>query len=252
MPEATLVVAGTGPDLRALQSLATELDIADRVDFCGRMDRDQMAELYRSAALVLNPSRVDNMPNSVLEAMASGVPVVSTNVGGVPFILRDGVTGLLVAAGDHEAMAVAAERVLLDPELAARLRRAALAEIAAIYMAAREAALECGIRNGIVELAGRGPDGMSVPANALPATPSRILRPPGVERAVPAAREVEAPRHRRRAQGAGTVAMVVSRMLCGRCSSRACKRCCDTRSSTFPTTARCTTACSLIRATSPT
>lgn len=130
IPEATLVVAGTGPALRALQSLASDLDIAGSVEFCGRMDRDQMADLYRSAAIVLNPSRVDNMPNSVLEAMASGVPVVSTNVGGVPFILSDGVTGLLVAAGDHEAMAAAAQRVMLDPELAARLRRAALAEVA--------------------------------------------------------------------------------------------------------------------------
>ncbi len=128
--DATLVVAGTGPALRALESLAAELDVAGSVEFCGRMDRDQMADLYRSAAIVLNPSRVDNMPNSVLEAMASGVPVVSTNVGGVPFILSDGVTGLLVAAGDHEAMAAAAHRVILDPELAARLRRAALAEVA--------------------------------------------------------------------------------------------------------------------------
>ncbi|HEY8622761.1 MAG TPA: glycosyltransferase family 4 protein [Casimicrobiaceae bacterium] len=129
IPDATLVIAGSGPDLASLQSLATELGIAGRVDFCGRLDRDQMAELYRSAAVVLNPSRVDNMPNSVLEAMASGVPVVSTNVGGVPFILRDGVTGLLIAAGDHKAMAAAAQRLMRDPELVARLRSAALAEV---------------------------------------------------------------------------------------------------------------------------
>ena len=83
--------------------------------FCGTLDRDEMAALYRSASVVINPSRVDNMPNSVLEAMASGVPVVSTNVGGVPFILREDVTGLLVPRADPEAMAAAVLRVLGDP-----------------------------------------------------------------------------------------------------------------------------------------
>jgi glycosyltransferase involved in cell wall biosynthesis len=129
MPEARLTVAGSGPEREALQALAAELRIVAAVDFCGRFDRDQMAELYRSASVVINPSRVDNMPNSVLEAMASGAPVVSTDVGGVPFILKNGVTGLLVAAGNHAAMAAAARRVLGEPDLAERLRAAALAEV---------------------------------------------------------------------------------------------------------------------------
>ena len=59
--------------------------MAGNVDFVGRLDRAAMAALYRSASLMLNPSRTDNTPNSVLEAWASGVPVVSTRVGGVPF-----------------------------------------------------------------------------------------------------------------------------------------------------------------------
>jgi len=129
LPDTRLTVAGTGPERRALQALAAELHIADAVDFCGRLGRDQMAELYRSASVVINPSRVDNMPNSVLEAMASGAPVVSTDVGGVPFILKNGVTGLLVAAGDHAAMADAVRRVLGERDLAERLRNAALAEV---------------------------------------------------------------------------------------------------------------------------
>jgi glycosyltransferase involved in cell wall biosynthesis len=127
--EAKLTVAGTGPDEDALRRLASELGISGAVHFCGRLDRDRMAELYRSAFVVLNPSRVDNMPISVLEAMASGVPVVSTNVGGVPFIVRDGVTALLVPAGDHAAMAAAALQLLRNPGYAAQIRDAALREV---------------------------------------------------------------------------------------------------------------------------
>ena len=57
-----------------------------------------MAELYRKADLMLNPSLADNMPNCVLEAWASGVPVVSTDVGGIPHLIRDGIDGSLVLA----------------------------------------------------------------------------------------------------------------------------------------------------------
>jgi glycosyltransferase involved in cell wall biosynthesis len=128
VPGARLTVAGTGPELAALKALCTKLGIADAVEFCGRLDRDQMAALYRSATVAVNPSRVDNMPNSVLEAMASGVPIVSTDAGGVPYVLRDGATGLLVGAGDHAAMANAVLRIVGDRQLAARLRDAALAD----------------------------------------------------------------------------------------------------------------------------
>jgi len=128
-PDAKLSIAGSGPELEALTSLRAELDLSESVYFCGRLDRDQMAELYRSACVVVNPTRVDNMPNSVLEAMASGVPVVTTNVGGLPFIVQNGVTGLLVAPGNPAEMADALRRVLRDPECAKQLRDAALAEV---------------------------------------------------------------------------------------------------------------------------
>lgn len=120
-PDARLSVAGSGPQGGELQALAASLGVADKVVFTGRLDRDQMAALYRDADLTINPSRVDNMPNSVLEALASGVPVVSTNVGGVPFIVEDEVTALLVPADDPQAMADAVLRILNDAALAARI-----------------------------------------------------------------------------------------------------------------------------------
>jgi glycosyltransferase involved in cell wall biosynthesis len=129
LADATLTIAGSGPEEPALRALAEALGVSPAVSFRGRLDRGQMAELYRSASVVINPSRVDNMPNSVLEAMATGAVVVSTDVGGVPFIVRDGVTGLLVAPGDPAAMAGKVLRVLRDPRLANRLRDAALADI---------------------------------------------------------------------------------------------------------------------------
>lgn len=126
---ARLTIAGSGPERERLEALARELDIVEAVNFCGRLDRDRVAELYRSASVALNPSLVDNMPNSVLEAMASGVPVVSTNVGGVPYIVRDGVTGLLTPPGEPREMARLVRRMFDEPELADRLRDAALADV---------------------------------------------------------------------------------------------------------------------------
>lgn len=124
-PDARLTIAGTGPERARLQELVRELGVEARVRFAGRLDRDGVVEMFKSADLSLNPSRVDNMPVSLLEAMASGVPVVSTNVGGIPYVVRDGHTALLVGPGDASAMADAAERLLSDAELRTRIVHAA-------------------------------------------------------------------------------------------------------------------------------
>ena len=128
LPAARMTVAGQGPEAARLRVLAGELGLAASVDFCGQLDRDGVAALLRGAAVSLNASRVDNMPNSVLEALASGVPVVSTNVGGVPWLVRDGQTALLVPPDDASAMAVALVRVLTEPALASALASAGRAE----------------------------------------------------------------------------------------------------------------------------
>jgi L-malate glycosyltransferase len=122
IPGARLTIAGSGPDLPMLNRLAQELGISNAVTFSGRLDNERMALLYRSARIVLNPSLADNMPNSILEALACGVPVISTSVGGVPFLVTHEKTALLVPVQDPQAIL----RVLNDSLLAQRLTVAGL------------------------------------------------------------------------------------------------------------------------------
>lgn len=116
-PSARLVIAGSGPQERELRDVVRQQGLADCVQFAGRLDREAMAAQYRAADIVLNPSLADNMPNSVLEAWASGVPVVSTNVGGIPYLAQDGVNASLVPPGDPAAMAQACVTLLADSGL---------------------------------------------------------------------------------------------------------------------------------------
>ena len=120
-PNATLTIAGTGPEKDSLTNLVAELGITNKVTFTGRVDRKDMPDLYRSADVMLNPSQVDNMPNSILEALASSVPVVSTNVGGIPYMVEHDKHVLLVNSEDYQAMAKEVCRVLSDDALRNRL-----------------------------------------------------------------------------------------------------------------------------------
>jgi len=127
--DARMTIAGTGPEEAALTRLAAELGLGDAVRFAGRLNRDEMATLYREADVLVNPSTVDNMPNSLLEALASGVPVVSTCVGGVPYIVQDGTSALLVPPQDAQAMAAAICRLLDNAGLADSLIEAGRAQV---------------------------------------------------------------------------------------------------------------------------
>ncbi len=129
-PGARLTVAGSGPELGALQALAGQLGVDAAVYFAGRIDNAHIAALYASADLMLNPSTADNMPISILEALASGVPVVSTDAGGIPDLVQHERTALLVPVGDTAAMAQAVLRLLADATLARRLHDAGLNDVA--------------------------------------------------------------------------------------------------------------------------
>src|SRR5947199_743297 len=126
-PDAQLIVAGDGKERRALVRLARELSLRN-TEFVGRVTPDRMPSLYDAADVYLNAPDIDNMPGSILEAFASGLPVVTTDAGGIPYIVRDGETGLIVPRGDDQGMAAAALRLLVDPALAERLTACALEE----------------------------------------------------------------------------------------------------------------------------
>lgn len=120
-PKARLSIAGSGPELASLQQLAAQLELTDNVIFLGRLDTDAMANLYRSADIIWNPSRVDNSPNSVIEAMACGVPVISTHVGGIPDLVSHEQQALLIAPDDAHALVAATLRLVQQPRLRQRL-----------------------------------------------------------------------------------------------------------------------------------
>ncbi len=125
-PDATLTLVGAGSQDTPLRQLVEALGLRN-VRFAGRVPPDEIWRCYAEADVYLQTPDIDNMPSSVLEAFASGCPVVSTNAGGVPAILEDGVHGLLVNRNDHEAAAAAVLRLLDDPALARRVTGAARA-----------------------------------------------------------------------------------------------------------------------------
>ena len=119
-PDASLTLVGSGSQRDALQRLADSLELRN-VDFAGAVLPDEIWRYYAAADIFLQTPDIDNMPGSVLEAFASGCVVVSTDAGGVPTILTDGVQGYLVPRGDYRAVAERAIRVIEDPERARRM-----------------------------------------------------------------------------------------------------------------------------------
>jgi glycosyltransferase involved in cell wall biosynthesis len=122
--DASLTLVGGGPDEPALRALAADLRLRN-VQFRGRLAPEAIAAAYEAHDIYLQSPDIDNMPLSVLEAFASGLPVVSTGVGGVPAMLTHEEHGLLAPPGDHRTLATHVLRLLDDPAMARRLARAA-------------------------------------------------------------------------------------------------------------------------------
>ncbi|MEM7285156.1 MAG: glycosyltransferase family 4 protein [Actinomycetota bacterium] len=123
-PDAKLTMAGpdTGQCIDELRALVSTLDIADRVRFTGFLDRDAKAEAFAGHSLYLNTTRIDNTPVTPLEAAGHGLPVVTTDAGGIPDLFADGETALVVPVDDETALCDAMVTVLREPATAQSLR----------------------------------------------------------------------------------------------------------------------------------
>ena len=136
------VLIGDGPDRAAVDEEVRWLGIEPAVRLLG--ERSDVTELLCAAQVFVLATRSEGLPLSILEAMAAGLPVIASNVGGVPELVIDGETGLLVPPGDAHALAAAIERLLADPRLGRRLGEAGRARVAAHFdlAAVRQAHLD--------------------------------------------------------------------------------------------------------------
>jgi glycosyltransferase involved in cell wall biosynthesis len=128
----TLWIAGDGPDRERLRRQTSRLNVERHVQFLGAIPHERMPALLWGLDLFVNPSRAESFGVAALEAAASGLPVVASRVGGLPEIVVDGETGLLVPPEDPAALAEALAALIRDPE-----RRRALGSAAREYAVAR-------------------------------------------------------------------------------------------------------------------
>jgi L-malate glycosyltransferase len=121
-PDASLTVAGDGWMRPQLEALAEELGLRN-TRFVGRVPWGDMPDVYDDADIYLTATNIDNMPGSVIECLSCGLPVVTTDAGGVPYIVTHDSTALIVPRNDHAALAAQAMRLLEDDSLAVQLAR---------------------------------------------------------------------------------------------------------------------------------
>jgi glycosyltransferase involved in cell wall biosynthesis len=123
-PKLKLIIAGDGFERPALEKLSRELGIADRTTFLGWMPNKELPPYFRGCAVSVIPSLEEGFGIPAAEAMGCEAPVVATDAGGLPEVVADGVTGLIVPKGNADALAAAMDRLLGDPQLRQRMGKA--------------------------------------------------------------------------------------------------------------------------------
>lgn len=119
IPKAKFLLVGDGPDKKELEEMADEMGIGKHVLFPGFIDN--ISEIYSFSDIAILSSWSEGLPQSLLQAMAAGVPVIATNVGGVPEVVVHEDSGILIEAGDHEALAEGIIRIINHPDLAVHM-----------------------------------------------------------------------------------------------------------------------------------
>jgi glycogen synthase len=120
-PEPTLTIVGDGPERQRLEAMARRLGLSDRIAFRGQLGREALAAAYRDAAILVLPAVTDAMPNVVLEAMASGLAIVTTRTGGAELVQGNGV---VVDRADPESLRAAIAGYVAAPDLLVTHREA--------------------------------------------------------------------------------------------------------------------------------
>jgi glycosyltransferase involved in cell wall biosynthesis len=119
-PKATLKIIGSGSEEERLKKLKEDLGLKD-VYFLGALPHKELAVKYDESDIMINTSHEDNFPGSIIEAFACGLPVVTTKVGGIPFMIKDGENGILTEPNDHHGIASGVSKLIETPELAKKI-----------------------------------------------------------------------------------------------------------------------------------
>jgi glycosyltransferase involved in cell wall biosynthesis len=164
-PEATLTLVGNGAHEPALRRLSADLGLRG-VTFAGRVAPREIAKYYAANDIYVQSPDIDNMPTSVIEAFASGLPVVSTDAGGVRVLVAPGEQGLLAPVDDHAALAGHVLRLLDEPDFARELARNAFAASAAYTWPAVRSQWLGAYRSALSRSAGRRPAPIVTAASA--------------------------------------------------------------------------------------
>lgn len=168
-----LLISGIGPTFDETAAAIPAMGLAGHVEMTGYVDYERVPEVYRRAGVFVSPTYAEGFSNTILEAMASGMAVVSCRSVGVVDCIRDGENGLLTEPGDVDGLAAALRRVLRDGALRRRLAAAALAECRAVYSWSKVGRQIMGV---YALVAGQPPDVAYDPA--LPVTPCRFRAEP--------------------------------------------------------------------------
>lgn len=140
LPDFRLTLIGDGPERVALQAMARDMGLSRHVDFVGYKSQDEVAQALTQQDVLVLPSFAEGVPVVLMEAMAAQLPVVTTQIAGVPELVQDGVSGRLVPPGDAVALQAALAEVLADPDRAAAMGLAGRARVEDQFDIEKEAA----------------------------------------------------------------------------------------------------------------